>query len=263
MTTLIAILSLTLVPPDLLDQGYRDMYNLQFEAAHQAFHRFEVAHPGDPLGPVSDAAAYLFYEFDRLKILRSDFFTSDSKLLNGKALKPDPTVKQHFEADLDKTKQLAGAILAKQPDNEQAMLATVLRLALRADYDALVDKRYGQSLTEIKSARNEAAKLLAKYPQCYDANLAAGVENYLLSQKPAPIRWLLNLTGAQTDRQKGLADLKLVAEKGNYLKPYAKVLLAIAALRNHDNGRAKQLLTELAQQFPRNDLFQQELKHLS
>jgi hypothetical protein len=239
------------------------MYNLQFDAAHQTFHRFEAAHPDDPLGPVSDAAAYLFHEFDRLKILRSDFFTNDSKLTNGKALKPDPAIKQHFEADLDKTKQLAGAILARQPDNEQAMFATVLRLALQADYDALVDKRYGKSLSEIKAARNEATKLLAKYPHCYDANLAPGVENYLLSQKPAPVRWLLSLTGAQTDKQKGIQDLKLVAEKGNYLKPYAKILLAIAALRSHDNGRAKQLLTELAQQFPHNDLFQQELKRLT
>ena len=255
----LAILGLLLLSanPDLLDQGYHEMYNLQFDAAHKTFHRFEAAHPDDPLGPVSDAAAYLFYEFDRLQILRSDFFTSDSKFLNGKALKPDPAVKQRFEADLDKTKQLA------KPDNERGMFATVLRLALQADYDALIDKRYGQSLTEIKSARNEATKLLAKYPHCYDANLAPGVENYLLSQKSAPIRWLLSLTGAQTDKQKGIQDLKLVAEKGNYLKPYAKVLLAIAALRDHDKPRAKQLLTELARQFPQNDLFQKELKHLS
>lgn len=239
------------------------MYNLQFQAAHQTFHRFEAAHPDDPLGPVSDAAAYLFYEFDRLKILRSDFFTSNSKLLNGKPVKPEPDAKQHFEADLAKSKQLADAILAHHPDEERALFANVLRLALQADYDALIDKRYSQSLNEIKQARNEAAKLLAKHPHCYDAALAAGVENYLLSQKPAPIRWFLRLTGAQTDKQKGLADLRLVAEKGNYLKPYAKVLLAIAALRDNNKQSAKKLLAELAQQFPQNDLFQQELKRLS
>src|SRR5258708_3855802 len=62
---------------DLLDQGYRAMYNLDFNAAHSAFQSWEKLHPKDPLGPVSDAAAYLFFEFDRLNILRLEFLTDD------------------------------------------------------------------------------------------------------------------------------------------------------------------------------------------
>ena len=52
-------------PKPTLDAAYRDMYNLQFEAAHQVLHEFQKANPQDPLGYVSDAAAYLFGEFDR------------------------------------------------------------------------------------------------------------------------------------------------------------------------------------------------------
>src|SRR5260221_9035377 len=52
-----------------LDRGYRNMYNLDFAAAHNDFHTFMTAHPDDPLGPVSDAAAFLFAEFDRLGVL--------------------------------------------------------------------------------------------------------------------------------------------------------------------------------------------------
>ena len=56
---------------DLLEQGYSAMYNLNFDAAHRAFAAWEKAHPDDPMGPVSDAAAHLFFEFDRMNILRS------------------------------------------------------------------------------------------------------------------------------------------------------------------------------------------------
>ncbi len=37
------------------------------------------------------------------------------------------------------------------------------------------------------------------------------------------------MTGAQTDKESGLAKLKIAAEKGHYLLPYARLLLAVAA----------------------------------
>jgi predicted Zn-dependent protease len=72
------------------------------------------------------------------------------------------------------------------------------------------------------------------------------------------LRW----TGAQTDKEQGLKDLRIVAEKGRYLRPYAKILLAIAALRDKNRQEAVDLLKQLAEQFPANPLFQEELKKL-
>ena len=47
-------------------------------------------------------------------------------------------------------------------------------------------------------------KLLQKHPANYDAYLGPGVENYLLSLKPAPVRFFLQMTGAKADRQAGV-----------------------------------------------------------
>jgi hypothetical protein len=239
------------------------MYNLQFEAAHNVFHRFEEQHPSDPMGPVSDAAAYLFFAFDRLKILRSDFFRKDGNFTERKKLTLDAKVKRDFEADLDRSKQLADSILQKSPDDTTALLATVTRIALHADFEALIDKQNMQALREIKEAQREADKLLAICSDCYDADLAIGVENYLLSQKSAPERWLLRLTGAQTDKEVGMQKLRSVAWRGHYFRAYAKVLLAIADLRDGNKAEAKQLIAGLAQEFPKNDLFKDELRKLS
>src|SRR5690348_2256325 len=69
-----------LTSSSLLDSGYRDMYNLQFEEAHHAFAKWQKQHPQDPLGPASDAAAYLFAEFNRLHVLEFELFTDDHKI---------------------------------------------------------------------------------------------------------------------------------------------------------------------------------------
>jgi hypothetical protein len=54
-----------------------------------------------------------------------------------------------------------------------------------------------------------------------------------------------------------------VAEQGHYFKPYAKILLAIAALRDKNKVLAGQLMEELAREFPGNGLFKDEVKKLS
>jgi hypothetical protein len=239
------------------------MYNLNFDAAHRSFAAWEQAHPDDPMGPVSDAAAYLFFEFDRLNILRSEFLTNDKQVLTGKRGQPNAETKQAFELDLQKSQKLSEAMLARGQETEKARLANVIRAALHANYEALIDKHQWQALNEIKQARLEADALVAEYPASVDAYLAMGVENYLLSQKAAPLRMFLRITGAQTDKEAGLAKLRIVADKGHYLKPYAKILLAIAALRDGNKAEAKSLLSELAAQFPANGLFKDELKKLS
>jgi hypothetical protein len=246
-----------------LDAGYENMYNLQFVAAHQIFARYQQSHPDDPMGPVSNAAAYLFCEFNRLNILRSDFIANNKSFLAGSKIAPDPKVVTDFDADLAKALQLAKARLKKNPADHDALLGLVLATALDAHYKALIQKRYRQALREIEQSQGESLELLKICADCYDGYLATGFENYLLSQKPGPERWLLRRTGAQTNKQIGIHELKIVADKGHYLKPYAKVLLAIVALRDNKKQEARSYLAELSEEFPHNDLFRQELQKLS
>jgi len=252
----------TLGDRTLVDEGYRQMYNLQFDAAHRSFGEWQRQHPEDPLGPVSDAAAYLFNEFDRLHILQSQFFVDDSMFHAMKKPAADPQIKQKFEDDLAQGQRLADAILRRSADDKNAMFASILRMGLRSDYLSLIEDRNFQALSEIKSSRILAEKLLSLDPKCYDAYLAVGIENYMLSLKSPPARWLLRLGGAQTDKDRGIAKMKLAAEKGHYLQPFARLLLAVQNLRDHNRGRAKELLAGLAHEFPGNQLYAQELAKL-
>jgi len=245
-----------------LDRGYRQMYDLAFDQAHQTFTDWERQHPEDPIGHVSNAAAFLFAEFDRLNILQSEFFVHDSNFHQAKKLVPDPGIRKQFDAELATAEQIADATLAKSPQDADAMFAKILALGLRADYEALIEKRYMDSLRVIKNTRMMAEQLLATSPTYYDAYLAIGVENYMLSLKPAPVRWILAWGGAQVDRERGIQDLRMTAEKGHYLVPYARLLLAVAALRDKDRPQARAILLDLSHQFPHNRLYLEELARL-
>ena len=259
---MLAALAFPAAAETLLEQGYRQMYDQEFEQAHESFGQWEAAHPADPLGPVSNAAAYLFGELDRLDVLRSEFFISDSSFLAPRKLQPDPQVKQKFEAALADSATLAGHALTAAPGDENALFANVLRLGLHADYLALVEKRYLTSLGEVKQGRSLAERLIQQNSTNYDVYLAVGIENYLLSLKPAPLRWFLRAGGAQTDKITGLRNLSLTAEKGHYLLPYARLLLALAALRDQDRQKAGEILGWLAREFPDNRLYREELSRL-
>jgi hypothetical protein len=245
-----------------LEIGYHQMYNLQFNEAHQTFHAWELLHPADPLAPSSDAAAYLFAEFDRLGVLQSELFVDDTKLKKSGRLAPDPVARQKFEEALARSEQLADAVLARSPQDSNALFAKTLNLGLRSDYVGLIDKRYLASLSYMKSAGVLADKLLAIDPSRYDAYLATGVENYMLGLNAAPVRWLLRIYGAQADKEVGIAKLKLTAQKGHFLLPFARLLLAVAALRDKDRTKARELLAGLAHEFPHNALYAHELSLL-
>src|SRR6476660_9147245 len=212
--------------------GWLKMYDLKFDEAHQVFGEWKRSHPTDALGPASDAAAYLFSELARLGALESELFVDDGRYQSRAKLRPDPQMKPRFDREIERTDHLADVALQAAATDTNALFAKSLTFGLRADLAALIEKQDLAALRYTKQGRPFADRLAAVDPMAYDAYLGPGVENYLLSLKPAPVRLLLWLTGSQVDREKGLAELRMTAQHGHFLEPFAKLLLAVAALRD-------------------------------
>ena len=117
--------NLTPVPPAIspLDSGFHQMYNLQFAQAHLTFRSWEQDHPEDPMGPTSEAAAFLFCEFDRLGVLQAELFVDDRKLWGNRKLSPDADVKAAFDRALASSDRLADATLVRSPQDVNALFA--------------------------------------------------------------------------------------------------------------------------------------------
>ena len=249
-------------PRSILDEGYKQLYNLDFPSAHRTFATWQKEHPEDPMGPVSEASAYLFEELERLRILDSELFVEDKNYFNFKKPVVNPTIRQKFDAALAVADRMAKNNLTAGKYEESSLLALVLRAGLRSNFFALLERRQVAALEEVKESRKLADDLLKKYPNCFDGHFAMGIENYLLSQKAAPVRWVLRVAGAQTDKSTGLAQLHLVGDKGRYLAPFSRLLLAVAALRDKNKPEAMRLLEMLTREYPQNRLYREELKKL-
>jgi len=211
---------------------------------------------------VSEAAGFLFAEFDRLGVLESQFYANDAAFVRRPKLTPDPALREHFMAAIGRAENLSQARLAKDPHDRDALFALTLSSGLEADYAALIEKRNLASLHFTKEASASARRLLAVCPDCYDALLATGFSKYIMGSMAAPVRWILRMGGLSSDKQGGIADLETTAEHGHYLAPFARILLSIAYVREKDNSRALQLLTGLRREFPANTLFSREIAHL-
>jgi hypothetical protein len=214
------------------------------------------------MGPVSEAAGILFSEFNRLGVLESQFYENDSMFASRKKYVADPQQRVRFEDLLTRGESLAHAALARDTHDRDGLLAMTLVNGLRADYVALIEKRNLASLHYTKQSSIWADRLLAVDPTCYDAHLAGGVSKYIIGSMAAPVRWVLRVGGVTGDKARGISELQTTADQGRLLAPFARILLAIAYVRDKDSARARAELLSLEKDFPNNPLFARELTRL-
>jgi hypothetical protein len=245
-----------------LDQGFHLLYNLDFDQAHQVFLSWEQQHPQDPVGPTAEAAGILFSEFHRLGVLEAQFYENDKSFLGRDKQEPDSGVRDRFNAALARAQTAAGTRLAVNPKDRDALFAMTLSSGLQADYAALIEKRNMASLRYTRDANDWADKLLAVDPNCYDARVATGFSKYIIGSMSPPLRWVLKLGGVSGDKKQGIAELQMTADHGQYLGPFARILLAIAYVRDKETAKAREVLATLRDEFPQNPLFAREIARL-
>jgi hypothetical protein len=258
----IALQAMADVPSLRLKPGFRRLYNLDFAGAQQDFEAWEKQNPDNPMGPASEAAGILFSEFNRLGVLEAQFYENDSIFAARKKYDADPAQRTRFERQLARVERLAKTRLSQDARDRDALMAMTMASGLRSDFAALIEKRNLASLHYTKEATAWANQLLAADPTCYDAHLAGGVSRYIVGSMAAPVRWILRVGGVQGDKQRGIAELQTTATHGQLLAPFARILLAIAYVREKDPTQARELLLGLQREFPDNTLFGRELARL-
>jgi len=249
--------------PPSIDRALDRLYNFDFPAAHADLNQYIEAHPAEALPYAFRAAAYLFYELDRLGALESEFLIDDGRLVDRHKPKPDPVVRAQLLQALDDARTRAEAALKANPNDRQALFAMCLAQGVTMDYMALVEKRQMMSLSPAKHSNSYAQRLLKLDPDFYDAYLAAGFSEYMVGSLPFFIRWFVHFDNVDGNKQRGVQNLELVARKGRYLKPLAKVFLGIIDLREKRPQDAQRLLADLAHDFPGNPLYRKELEKLN
>ncbi len=149
--------------------------------------------------------------------------------------------------------------LKSNPDDPNALFAMALSMGMQADYASLIDKHQLDSLKMIRVADTYAKKLLVIAPDAADAYLGLGTANYIIGSLPGFKKFFLGFAGTHGDKKVGIQQLEIAADHGRYLRPFAKILLAMAAMREKKPEVARSQLSELVAEFPENPLFASEL----
>ena len=241
-----------------LSHGFDLLYQQRFADARKTFADWESRNPEEPFGEVAVAASYLFEELYQQNVLTSDFFLDEKKFLNGIDSEPNPERIAHFREALAHSQQLARDRLKTNPNDGDALFVLTLAAGMEADDLSILEKKHLEALKRMKEGNKYAKQLLALHPEATDAYIAPGIANYIIGSQSAGSRFVLRFGGIHGDKKLGMEQVAKTAESGRYLRPFAKIILALAARREHQTLLAQRLLRELKEQYPGNALFASE-----
>jgi hypothetical protein len=244
----------------LLDTGFRALYELKFKEAREQFFSYQKVRPEDPLGKVAEAASYLFEEFNEKGVLTSEFFLNDDRFLGGVEGNPSENRNSNFLKANHEARAVAKRRVKSDPHDAHGLLVLTMTDGMESNYMAMIERKQLPALSLMRQAESEANSLLAINPDEKDAYVALGMSNYVIGCLPGYKKAFLWFGGVHGDRNRGIQQMRSAAERGHYLQPFAKIMLALAYEREHQSERAQPLLAALRAQFPANPIFAHELE---
>src|SRR3974377_1499760 len=237
-----------------LSAGFDLLYEQKFAEARQTFVSWESRNLEDPFGEVAVAASYLFEELYFQGVLTSDFFLNEKRFLHGIDGRPNPERMSHLGEALARARELAIVRQKTNPNDGEALFALTLAAGMESDAESILQKKHMDGLKRMKEANKYADRLLAQDPDATDAYIALGIANYVIGSQSAGARFALWFDGVHGNRQLGMEQVAKTAEHGHYLRPFAKIILALAARREKQVPLAEKLLRELCEQYPASEL---------
>jgi hypothetical protein len=239
------------------------LYNWDLASAQALLAEYTSARPEDPVGWALIASAHLFGEFERLRVLELDFFTDDVALVDEKKKDADPVVREKIFDAVARVRSIAEPRLAKNPNDREALLGMCIISSATADYTSFVERRHWRGATLEKQSVAYANKLLALSPPEYDAYYTRGAVEYIVGSLPFYVRWFVRYDQVDPDKRKGIEHMKIVARQGRIFAPLARILLAVASMREGKLADARQWLEGFVADYPENALIRRELERMN
>lgn len=242
----------------LTTPGFVDFYNNQYGEAYTYFKSSVRAHPHDADSYNHLAQTILYRELFRDGALESEMVNGTNPFLRSAKLSVSPQAKEEFADCIQRSLQLSGAALEKDPDDVHALYSAGVAHGLKSNYAFLVEKAWIESLREAAAANKANKQVLELQPDFTDSRLVVGLYEYVAGSLPFYMRMLGAVGGFHGSKDGGIHQLQEVAECGILNKYDAEIILAVVYRREHHPELALPLLQRAANQFPGNYLFRLE-----
>ncbi len=249
----------SLFPPERLaslQQGLRDIYNMEYARAAERFQQMIKAAPEDPTGYAYLSFTYWVEELSgkqELSIDRfaaSDFFSESPKYLT----RVDAAVEERFRQVNQQAIDKARARLAADPRDRTALYLRGLAYSNLASFESGLKRSWWGAFRAGTKTFRDHSLLLRMDPTLHDARVSVGVYEYVAGSIGWSVKWLAIVLGYRGSKVRGKQDLETAREKAVLAADDARVLLTLIYTREKNYEKALDYLSQLQQRYPQNYL---------
>ncbi len=232
-------------------KAFEDFYNQDYDRAIHGFEALVKDYPADPFATNYLLSAVLFKELARVGALDTESYADDA-FLDRAAVRPLDRDARARILELQRRAELqANALLAKNPDDVDALYARGSTRALRCLYMGMAEKAWFSGLRAALGSRRDHERVLELDPNYVDAKLTVGLHNYVVGSLTWPMRVSASLIGVSGNKPKGLAMLREVSNSGSTASTDAKQVLAVFLRREQRYPEALELVRDMMAASPR------------
>jgi tetratricopeptide (TPR) repeat protein len=246
----------------LVQQGFQDFYNLNYDGSLQAFQRVLQAHPNDPLAVDYVLNVVIFRELYREDLLDTTLYAHEGFLTGKHLTEEDPAVKRQVEDLAAQAIALADQRVKANGNDVDALFARAMAKSLKATYIGLVERGFISGLHLALSARTDDERVLQIDPKYIDAKMVVGIHLFVVGTLPGALKLMAGIVGIHGDKAKGLAMLNECAAHGVITTVESRTTLTIFLRHEARYQEAITVARSLKAEYPRDYLFALEVANL-
>lgn len=218
----------------LLRNALDEMYRYELDLADRKFDELVRQFPEHPIGYMHKAEVVWW------RALRN----------NG-----DKSLEAAFDRYTNQAVNQGQQLVKRNPHDFYALLYTAGAHGNRTRYYVYITRSYYRAMRAGLRGYGYVKTAQELRPDYADCLIGIGAYNYFAGALPAVIRFFSWMFVERGDKDKGIEQLKIAAEKGEYGRTAAKMVLLGAYYNEKRLDEYQQLLKELNQQYPSNPVF--------
>jgi tetratricopeptide (TPR) repeat protein len=246
-----------------VQDAFQHFYIMDYDEALTRFNKIQSEHPDDAIATDYILYVVLFRELFRLDLLDTTFYANDGFLTGKHSVVEDPAVRDRVKSLADKAFDQANVRLNKNPNDVDALFARGWARSLEAAYLAMVERSFTSGLKLALGAKNDNAKALEMDPNYVDAKMVVGVYQYVIGSLGLPFKLLIGIAGIHGSKAGGMALLQDAANRGVITSVESRTCMMLFLRREAKYKEAGEIARGLAQQYPRDFLFNLEVANLA
>ena len=239
----------------LRERGNDALYNLDYQTARELFQQMIKIAPDHPAGDVYLANNFWLETLNAGRRLSSSLYSGGSFYeQDAEQDKVDVKREREFSELIRRALAVAAARLQKDPRDAEALYYHGAALGVRAGYNVTVKRSFRRAIGDANESITIQRKVVKLDPNYVDAYLSIGLYDYIIDELPWVWRTLAKLAGLSGSKKRGIERLEMVTKSGKYTSDDARVLLIGIYTRERQPEHALELITYLANKYPRNYL---------